>query len=321
MNRRQPLVSVITIFLNEERFLEDAIRSIFAQTYDSWELLLVDDGSTDHSSALARGWAERHPGRVRYLEHPGHENLGMSATRNLGFREARGELIALLDGDDVYAPGKLATQVAQLEEHPQAAMVYDSTVMWHSWGAGGDPKPDRLRLLGVPPGTVVPPPRLLVAALRVEAETPGTCSLLVRREAVETVGGFEASFRGMYEDQAFLAKVFLNYPVFVASGATAYYRQHSASACHMAEVDGEFHRARPHRSRLLFLEWLERYVAGRGRVNGELRRALREALRDYRPSLRDRLKRKFDRVVTQPMSLARRRLRGLFRREQARPPV
>src|SRR5262249_14256541 len=123
MNGRQPLVSVITIFLNEERFLEDAIRSVFAQTYDSWELLLVDDGSTDRSSALARGWAERHPGRVRYLEHPGHENLGMSATRNLGIREARGELIALLDGDDVYAAGKLATQVAQLEAHPEAAMV------------------------------------------------------------------------------------------------------------------------------------------------------------------------------------------------------
>jgi glycosyltransferase involved in cell wall biosynthesis len=319
MNGRQPLVSVITIFLNEERFLEDAIRSVFAQTYDSWELLLVDDGSTDASSALARGWADQYPGRVRYLEHPGHENLGMSATRNLGFREARGELIALLDGDDVYGPGKLATQVAQLEEHPEAAMVYDSTVMWHTWGEAGGREPDRLRLLGVPPGTVVPPPRLLVAALRIEAETPGTCSLLVRREAFQNVGGFEASFRGMYEDQAFLAKVFLSYPVFVAGGTTAYYRQHGASACHVAEVGGEFHRGRPHRARQLFLEWLERYVAARGRVDGELRPALRQALRDYRPSFRDRFKRRFDRAVTGPVSLAGRRLRRLLGRDEAGP--
>ena len=65
----KPLVSVIVIFLNAARFLSEAVESVFAQTYGSWELLLVDDGSTDGSTEMARGYAERHPDRIRYLSH------------------------------------------------------------------------------------------------------------------------------------------------------------------------------------------------------------------------------------------------------------
>ena len=90
MNSR-PLVSVITIFFNEEKFIEDAVKSVFAQTYQDWELLLVDDGSTDKSTEIARRLAEQHPEKVRYLEHDGHKNRGMSASRNLGIRNADGE--------------------------------------------------------------------------------------------------------------------------------------------------------------------------------------------------------------------------------------
>jgi glycosyltransferase involved in cell wall biosynthesis len=68
----QPLVSVIIIFWNAERFIAEAIESVFAQTYRAWELLLVDDGSSDGSMAIARRYAERDPQRVRYLEHPKH---------------------------------------------------------------------------------------------------------------------------------------------------------------------------------------------------------------------------------------------------------
>src|SRR5215213_8596780 len=94
-----PRVSVIMIFLNTERFIEEAIESVFAQTYDDWELVLVDDGSTDASTAIARRYAAQHPHKVRYLEHAVHQNLGMSASRNLGIREAHGEFIAFLDAD------------------------------------------------------------------------------------------------------------------------------------------------------------------------------------------------------------------------------
>src|SRR5262249_40041371 len=134
----EPLVSVIIIFLNAEKFLQEAIESVVAQTYDHWELLLADDGSTDGSTGIARQYADHYPGKVRYLEHAGHQNRGMSASRNLGIRHAVGEYIAFLDADDVWLPHKLEEQVAILNAHPETGMVYGATQVWHSWT--GDPK-------------------------------------------------------------------------------------------------------------------------------------------------------------------------------------
>src|SRR5215207_10509527 len=129
----KPLVSCIIIFLNAERFMREAIESVFAQTYDNWELLLVDDGSTDGSTHMALRYAERHSGKVRYLEHLGHQNRGMSASRNLGLSHAKGEYIGFLDADDVWLPHKLQQQVQILNSHPEAGMVYGTWQYWYSW--------------------------------------------------------------------------------------------------------------------------------------------------------------------------------------------
>jgi glycosyltransferase involved in cell wall biosynthesis len=129
----KPLVSVIIIFLNAEQFLEEAVASVFAQTYDNWELFLVDDGSWDSSSALARRYAKDCPGKVHYFEHDGHQNRGMSASRNMGIQNAMGEYIAFLDADDVWLPRKLEQQVALLEAQPEAGMVYRTQEDWYSW--------------------------------------------------------------------------------------------------------------------------------------------------------------------------------------------
>src|SRR5882724_5352216 len=137
MNRR-PLVSVITIFLDAERFIEDTLRSVFAQTYNCWELLLVDDGSRDHSREVALRCADEHPERVRYLEHPGHRNRGMSPSRNLGLAHARGDYIAFVDSDDVWLPMKLERQVALLESRSDASLVYGRSQYWHSWSGPGE---------------------------------------------------------------------------------------------------------------------------------------------------------------------------------------
>ena len=118
------LVSVVIIFLNAERFIQEAIESVFSQTHPVWELLLVDDGSSDRSTAIACRWAEKYPERVRYLEHSGHANRGMSASRNLGIHHVRGEYIAFLDADDVWFSNILEEQVNILEAHSDAAMVY-----------------------------------------------------------------------------------------------------------------------------------------------------------------------------------------------------
>ncbi|MDJ0799822.1 MAG: glycosyltransferase family 2 protein, partial [Calothrix sp. MO_167.B12] len=103
MSDDKHFISCIIIFFNAgEQFFIEAIESVFAQTYENWELLLVDDGSTDGSTEIALRYAQKYPEKVRYLEHKEHQNRGMSATRNLGIRHAKGEYITFLDADDVW---------------------------------------------------------------------------------------------------------------------------------------------------------------------------------------------------------------------------
>jgi glycosyltransferase involved in cell wall biosynthesis len=273
-----PRVTVVTIFLDEERFLAEAIESVLAQTYPRWELLLVDDGSTDGSGTLAREYARRHPERIRYLEHPGHQNRGMSASRNLGIREARGEYLTFLDADDVFLPEKLEEQVEILEAHPTAAMTYGQALVWHSWtGRPGDRGRDHRYKLGVRPGTLVQPPALFLLLLDNRFQSPMTGNAMLRREVALRVGGFEESFRGMYEDQAFFLKVNLTWPAFVTDRCWLKYRQHPGSCSARSAGVSYFAGRRP------LLEWLSGYLAAEGAEAGsEIDRAVRRELRAAR---------------------------------------
>jgi glycosyltransferase involved in cell wall biosynthesis len=274
MTAHEPLVSVIVIFLNGERYIEEAIESVFAQSYRNWELLLVDDGSTDGSSAIARCYAGRHPERVRYLAHEGNQNRGMSASRNLGIRHASGDYIAFLDADDVWLPHKLERQVAALEARPDAGMAYGPTQWWYSWtGNAEDCHRDFIHDMGVPPNRLLEPPELLARFLRAEGTSPCTCSVLLRRSVAERVGGFEEQFRGMYEDQAFFAKVALETPVLVLPDCLARYRQHPQSGS-VATLAAGRHAA----TRRQFLEWLQDYLTRRQVQDHDLWRALRREL-------------------------------------------
>ena len=87
----EPLVSVVLCFYNEQAFLEEAIQSVLSQNYSNWELLLVDDGSADESTQLAKDYAAEFPNRITYLDHPYHQNCGLSASRNAGIKKCRTE--------------------------------------------------------------------------------------------------------------------------------------------------------------------------------------------------------------------------------------
>ena len=255
---RGPLVSVIMIFLNEERFIGEAIKSIFAQGYGNWELLLVDDGSTDTSTNIARGYVREYPQKVRYLEHPCHANLGMSAARNLGIRCSQGDYITFLDADDTWLPHKLEEQVAITASHPEATMVCGRAQFWHSWtGKPQDSGLDFIQDLGVQLDTLLKPPALL--ALFLKNEWASVCDLLIRRKAIEVIGGYQDSFRGMYEDQVFNAKVCLEFPVFVSSKSWYRYRQHSEACTTLSHQAGEYLQKRGE-----FLTWLEEYLTQKG---------------------------------------------------------
>jgi len=268
-----PLVSVIIPFFNAQRFIGEAIDSVFAQSYNNWELILVDDGSTDHSSEIARQRAEGHS-QVTYLDHKDHANRGACASRNLGVRVARGDYIALLDADDVWLPLKLEQQMVILASQPEAGMVYGATQYWYSWT--GEPETterDYVRSLGVPPHQLVKPPTLLTLALESKVPTPGPSNILLRRCIVEQVGGFEESFSGiyqLYEDQAFLAKVYLNASVFVSNECWDLYRQHPESCVSIAKAS-----RRKHSVGLFYFKWLEGYLLTRGIDDPGLWKALR----------------------------------------------
>jgi glycosyltransferase involved in cell wall biosynthesis len=262
----RPLVSAITIFYNGKRFLGEAIESVLAQTYPSWELLLVDDGSTDGASEIARDHAARHPDRIRYLEHDGHRNRGMSASRNLGLRQSRGALVAFLDSDDVWLPEKLARQVAILDAHPDAQITFGPTRLWYGWtGDPADAARDTLRPIHAGPDGLHRPPELLHRFLRGRALTPATCSVLIRRDALARTGLFEERFKGLYEDQAFFVKTYLALACYVTGDALDLYRQHGDSHCAVALREGQYSLDGPTAALTDLYLWCVRYFV-RARV-------------------------------------------------------
>ena len=250
-----PLVSVIMIFLNGENFIEEAIESAITQTYPDWELLLVDDGSTDKSTQIAQHYAEQFPEKIRYLEHDGHQNRGMSASRNLGIYHAKGDYLGFLDCDDLWMPQKLEQQVAILEAHPEVALVGGRTKWWYSWmGNPEDQDRDFLQKFNLPLNSVISPPDLLIQFLK--DEWASLCDILVRRHLVEKVGGYEESFRGMYEDQAFHAKLCFQFPAYLSSDCWYLYRQHPQACCSVSHTAGQTNVARR-----TFLLWLKNYLS------------------------------------------------------------
>lgn len=112
-----PLVSVIIPTYNSARFLPDAIDSVLKQTYRSYEIIVVNDGSTDNTSEVLC----RYSGKITVSE---QRNRGVAAARNTGIRAAQGEYIAFLDADDLWLPDKLALQLPLFERNPDVGLVY-----------------------------------------------------------------------------------------------------------------------------------------------------------------------------------------------------
>jgi glycosyltransferase involved in cell wall biosynthesis len=251
----QPLVSVVIIFYNAARFMQEAIESVLAQSYRYWELLLVDDGSTDGSTDIAHQYTDSYPESISYLQHQAHANHGMSASRNLGIQNARGKYISFLDADDVWFPTILMDQVEILESQPEAAFVYGPLLYWHSWsGLTADHQRDYVEGLGVEAETLIQPPNLLALFLQDRAAIPS--GILVCREAIEQYGAFEEAFQGEYEDQVFCAKICLHAPVFASNKCWYRYRQHDDSCVSVGQRTGKTDTAR-----LFFLNWLAIYLS------------------------------------------------------------
>lgn len=106
------LVSIIMPAYNCGRFIKESIDSVLAQTYTNWELLIVDDCSTDNTKAIVSTYDDK---RIRYMRNP--QNMGAALTRNKALREAKGRYIAFLDADDMWLPEKLERQIAFMQDN------------------------------------------------------------------------------------------------------------------------------------------------------------------------------------------------------------
>jgi len=277
-----PRVSVVMIFRDAERFMDEAVQSVLAQTFADWELLLVDDGSSDRSSELARGYAATNPGRICYLEHPGHAHRGTGPSRNLGLASATGAYAAFLDADDVYLPDRLAWHMAAFERHPRARLVISREIYWRQWPSQERDHPTGTDEIVGPQARYdepIEPPMLLRTALeRRGAAMPGMCSVTFDRRLALDLGAIPEHFTSQYEDQALIAKLMLAAVAVVLEEPLVSYRQHAASLTHRLARSGEYRPGRPHAALFEYLRWLREYAAGSSPQFPELDPILRRRL-------------------------------------------
>jgi glycosyltransferase involved in cell wall biosynthesis len=233
---------------NSAKYLAESIESILLQeTSRQWELLFVDDGSTDETLTIARAYAQRSPDRIKILTHPGHANCGISASRNLALRSARAPFVTFLDSDDIWLPHHLETQAALLEQMPDVTMVYAAAERWVDFSLPFDEQSSRESCWGsnylpplVPAGEsagLLPRGELLEWFRKDESLVPCICTVMLRTDAARAVGGFCEDFRGLYDDQAFHAKIARSGAVYAHDVCVARYRQHTASCCARARND------------------------------------------------------------------------------------
>lgn len=173
---RTPCVSVIIPTFNRAAYLDAALQSVLDQTFDDFEIIVIDDGSTD----ATRDVVARYRGRIRYLFLRRRGLAG--ATRNRGIRAARGAYIAFLDSDDLWTPTKLARQVAYAAAHPELGLI-----TCDAWSFLDETGQDLYRCYHVvPPGWGWVGPELLQQIFLLQ-----TSSVLIKRTVLEDVGLFE----------------------------------------------------------------------------------------------------------------------------------
>lgn len=289
MNSFHPLVSIIIPFYNAARFLAETIESVLGQTFRNWELLLVDDGSFDESTLIARQYAAQRPAQIFYINHADQSNHGAAIARNLGIKNARGELIALLDSDDTWFPNKLDEQVALLRQHPAAAMVFGLSEYWHSWaGAVANSQKDSVPSL-VPQGLYQPPELLKITyPICPSGGAAPPSNVLIRRSAITSVSGFPEEFAGRaFEDIAFYAKLFVHFPVYVSDRCWDRYRVHPWSfTANMGRTEGAHLEARE-----FYWVWLGKYLTQCGVSDPTLWRVYRrKTWRNRHPTIAEAIR-------------------------------
>ncbi|WP_411845350.1 glycosyltransferase family 2 protein [Roseibacillus persicicus] len=219
------LVSIVTPAYQAASFLEAQFANLLQQTHQDWEWLIVSDGSTDETEAIAKSLSERDP-RVRLFS---QENGGQGKARNLGVAKAKGDWIAFLDSDDLWAPEKLAKQLVAQEEH-QADIIYTSMFVFTD-PASLPPPPGAS--CGRPTQAGVTENRaFLKAVLQLKPVLVRLSSSMVRKSLIESVGGFDesAEMRASEDFELWTRLGVLNVRGFGIDEPLTYYRETEGSS-------------------------------------------------------------------------------------------
>lgn len=173
-----PLISVVIPTFNRDYILDEAINSVIDQTYPHWELHVVDDGSTDETRELVRGFQADE--RIHYHR---QENAGQATARNHGVQKSRGDYIAFLDSDDRWLPHKLKVQVDCVLEDPRIDVVYGDVERINAEGNLLPDRPTRPRYTG------------MVWKQMLIDNFVHLSTSMVRSETIKAAGGFDTRFR------------------------------------------------------------------------------------------------------------------------------
>lgn len=240
-NDRLPRVTVVMPVYNGAAHIEEALDSALAQSFRSFEIVVVDDGSSDDSAAIVADFQQRFPDRIHLLQRP---NGGLPSARNLALAAGRGEYFALLDADDVWLPEHLAQAVAALDADPDLGLVHADVCRIDARGAS----------LGAwQRGWGREPDAYLAIALRREHVL--CCTAVFARECWETVGGFDTLFTGLgCEDRDLWLRIAGRYRLRYLDAVTAHYRVHPGSMSRQ--------RGRMFEARMLLLRKVARTARG-----------------------------------------------------------
>jgi glycosyltransferase involved in cell wall biosynthesis len=272
-----PLVSVIMPFLNTGPFIKESIESVIQQTYSAWELILVDDGSTDNSTAIAKSYVAIFTDKIKYVEHEHHANMGLSPSRNAGIRHAQGSLVAFLDSDDVWLKENLAKQVRFFFLNPEVSMLCSATKYWYSWQSSD--LEDKVIQVGAPGDRIYEPPMLAKCLYPLgQGAAPCMCGLMIKMPVLQKLRKFEDSFgeNQLFEDQAFLMKIYLNEKVYVSTECDNVYRQRKNSLMHGIIAEGKYEKGH-----YFFLKWLKCYLKANRISDHDISRRVQELLVPY----------------------------------------
>ncbi len=219
------IVSVVIPVYNAEAFIDEALESIFAQDYPSFEVIVVNDGSTD---ATAQRIAT-HGDKVRFFEQPNSGGFPGSP-RNLGLQHSRGEFICFLDADDIMLPGRLRLQADLLREHFDVGVVFGDYQNFTENGHVGSSHFATCPLLTTHlrgrPTVVLGPSDATSLLLRENVGGAGT--MMIRRQALEEAPEFSLSFR-IGEDFHFYYRILRRFSLGIANQVTTLRRIHDSN--------------------------------------------------------------------------------------------